>query len=167
MSRTKESQIVKAEKRIAEILDRQKAREANRNEKIEELRQMIEKAKEREHQAVINNDEQAFKDAASSRRFAEERLELMNDFNVGLTAEERSKIIDAANTSLAAASLEARTALRPLLDEIVQITRQFHDEAFSFQQEMNAKGFQVNGVTGGAASKEVKAGYEVERMFRF
>ena len=109
MSRTKESQIVKAEKRIAEILDRQKAREANRNEKIEELRQMIEKAKEREHQAVINNDEQAFKDAASSRRFAEERLELMNDFNVGLTAEERSKIIDAANTSLAAASLEART----------------------------------------------------------
>lgn len=165
--KTKESQIVKAEKRIESILDRQRQRQANRDEKIAELQQMIEDAKKREQQAVVSNDETAFKDARISREFAEQRLDAMKDFSVSLTSEERTEIIDAANTALAAASLEARTALRPLLDEIMRITRQFHDEAYSFQREMSSKGFQVNGVTGGAASKEVKAGYEVERLFRF
>lgn len=164
---TKISNIAKAEKKIAEILDRQKAREANRDEKIEQLRQMIEDAKKKEQQAVIDNDEVAFKDARVSREFAEQRLDAMQAFSVGLTSEERAEITDLANTALATASLEARTALRPMLDEIMALTRQFHDEAYSFQREMSSKGFQVNGVTGGAASKEVKAGYEVERLFRF
>lgn len=167
MSRTKESQIVKAEKKIESILDRQRQREQNRDEKIAELEKMIEDCKRKEQQAVIDNEEQAYKDARLSREFAENRLDAIKDFSVSLTSEERTEIIDAANTALAAASLEARTALKPLLEQVIAITQGFHSEAFSFQQEMQSKGFQVNGVTGGAASKEVKAGYEVERLFRF
>ena len=168
MSRTKESTISKAEKKIETILDRQRQREANRDEKIEQLQQMIEDAKKREQEAVVNNDEQAFKDARISREFAEQRLDAMNDFSVSLTSEERTEITDIANTALAAASLEARTELQPLLEQVMDITQKFHSEAFQFSQKLHGMGFsQVTGVTGGAAPKEVQAGYAVERLFRF
>ena len=164
---TKISNIAKAEKRIEEILNRQRQREANRNEKIAELEKMIDDCKRKEQQAIIDNEEQAYKDARLSREFAENRLDAMKDFSVSLTADERTQIIDEANTALAAASLETREALKPLLDEVIAITQAFHAEAWGFHQRMNSMGFQVNAVTGGSASKEVKAGYEVERMFRF
>lgn len=165
--KTKESQIVKAEKKIESILERQRARENNRQEKIEELQRMIDDCKRKEQQAVIDNEEQAYKDARLSREFAENRLDAMKDFSTALTSEERAQIIDEANTALAAASLETREALRPLLNEVMAITQAFHAEAWEFHQRMSSKGFQITAVTGGSASKEVKAGYEVERLFRF
>ena len=165
MSRTKESQIVKAEKKIENILDLQRKREANREEKIAELENMISECQRKEQQAIIDNEEQAYKDARLSREFAENRLDAMKDFSVGLTSEERTEITDIANTALAAASLQARTDLQPLLEQVIEITQNFHSEAFSFAQKY--QGFNVQGVTGGAASKEVQAGYAVERLFRF
>ena len=158
---------MKAEKKIKAILDQQRQREANRDEKVEQLQQMIEEAKKREQRAVVDNDEQVFKDARISREFAEQRLDAMKDFSVSLTSEERTEIIDIANSSLAAASLEARTELKPLLEQVLEITGRYHESCYRFQNDMVAKGFQITSVTGGNAPKEVAAGYAVEKIFRF
>ena len=167
MSRTKESQIVKAEKKIESILDHQRAREANRDEKVAELQQMIEDSKKREQQAVVDNDEQAFKDARISREFAEQRLDAMKDFSVSLTSEEKTEITDICNTALAAASLQARTELKPLLEQVLKIVQEFHEECWGFTEKMQGMGFQVNAVTGVHAPREVAAGYQVERLLKY
>lgn len=165
--KTKETTIMKAKAQIDQIFANEKARRENRENQITQCNEMIVAQEELAAAAVRNNDSDAYHEAQDKIRFAELRKADIESFGTGLTGEERQQILSLANDALQKSAREADSQLKPLVERIIEITNNFHDECYEFQGLMSACGFSVGGVTGGNSSKYVGVGYEAQRRFRF
>lgn len=167
MKNNMKTEIQKAKAQIDQIFANERARRENRENQIAQCNEMITAQEEAAAAAVRNNNSDAYHEAQDKIRFAELRKADIESFATGLTGEERQQILDLSNDALQKTARDVDKELKPLCEKIIEITTNYHDECFEFQQMMSACGFSVGSVTGTSASKYVAVGYDAQKRFRF